>query len=91
VFENRLQYENCREYKYFENCEKYFVSADVLLVWACSVRLSLPFGVSKKGRFLRICAIGLIYSFLKNVCVFYFIFYDVDLFVHNKMPQTTNV
>ena len=67
MFENRLQYENCREHKYFENCKKYFVSADVVLVWASNVRLFLPFGVSKNDIYLRICAIGLIYSFLKNV------------------------
>ena len=79
MFENRLQYENCREHKYFENCKKYFVSADVVLVWASNVRLFLPFGVSKNDIYLRICAIELIYSFSKNVCVFDFIFYDVDL------------
>ena len=71
--------------KYFENCEKYFVSADVLLLWASSVRLFLPFGVSKNGGFLRICTIGLNYSFSKYVCVFDFIFWRGSL-VHNKTP-----
>ena len=83
MFENRLQYENCREYKYFENREKYCVAADVLLVWAGNHPVSGFSCHLPNLKMVDLCVFiqltELIYSFWKNVCVFYFIFCDVDL------------